>query len=208
MVTSLQYQDLTTPPPPPPPAQGFQSKYPQVRINRRVMIIFSIPKNEGLCQTFLSQEFNSNEKKTEIDRRLYAGSLDPGASHENLYEKVEDINQKYPKSNIPPVDLFLQSKKTLSSLVLDSEFYENLQIVRKFTELYNRANILFQNQSKWVLMKTNKLREYFSIGNLIVQLRYYHHLKRPPCYQIFQTTDDVRVSKCSVVQYQGSSTKI
>ena len=131
-------------------------------------------------------------------------------------DSIADKNDEESHLERPPPSVQIVSESSsdrshsqpTDSLVLDSEFYENLQIVRKFTELYNRANILFQNQSKWVLMKTNKLREYFSIGNLIVQLRYYHHLKRPPCYQIFQTTDDVRVSKCSVVQYQGSSTKI
>ena len=103
----------------------------------------------------MSQEFDSNEKKTEIDRRLYAGSLDPGAPHENLYEKEEDINQKYPKSNIPPVDLFLQSKKTLSSLVLDSEFYENLQIVRNLIEEYKIQKIFSYTSRNYIM--TNKV---------------------------------------------------
>ena len=82
-----------------------------------------------MCQTFLSQELNS--KKTETD---ISDEVDQGVRHDNLHQKEEEINQINPKSKFPPVDLFLQSKKTLSSLVLDSEFYENMQIVRNFIE--------------------------------------------------------------------------
>ena len=102
----------------------------ELDLNNRIVILI-----EGLCQTFSSQEFNSIEKKTEADRR--SNDLSVEVDHDNqgnLLQKEEEINQINPKSKFPPVDLFLQSKKTLSSLVLDSEFYENMQIVRNFIE--------------------------------------------------------------------------
>ena len=111
----------------------------ELDLNNRIVILI-----EGLCQTFLSQEFNSIEEKTQADSRL---NESVEQVNDNFSEKEEEISQINPKSNFPPVDLFLQSKKTLSSLVLDSEFYENLQIVRNFIEEYNSENILL-NQPK------------------------------------------------------------
>ena len=102
-----------------------------MELNNRIVILI-----EGLCQTFLSQEFNSIEEKTEADTRLKDGVvLDQVELQENFCEKEEEMSQINPKSNFPPVDLFLQSKKTLSSLVLDSEFYENLQTVRSLKNI-------------------------------------------------------------------------
>ena len=120
-------------------------------MNNRIVILI-----EGLCQTFLSQEFNSIEEKTKADTRLKdCVELDQVELRDNFYEKEEEISQTNPKSNFPPVDLFLQSKKTLSSLVLDSEFYENLQIVRNLIEEYKIQKIFSYTSRNYIM--TNKV---------------------------------------------------
>ena len=104
----------------------------------------------------MSQEFNSIEEKTKADTRLKdCVELDQVELRDNFYEKEEEISQTNPKSNFPPVDLFLQSKKTLSSLVLDSEFYENLQIVRNLIEEYKIQKIFSYTSRNYIM--TNKV---------------------------------------------------
>ena len=77
----------------------------------------------GLCSSYLSQEIKCRDAKSEADTRLSRGGQ-------------ERRDSPSCQTDSSPPGFLLQSKKTISSLVLDAEFYENLKIVRKWFEQY------------------------------------------------------------------------
>ena len=107
----------------------------------------------GLCESHLSQEISLSDARSEDARffslDLWQGSVTGIITDWNVSSVLTDITprtkmltsdnlkeEEMESFQTPSSNFRALSKKTLSSLVLDTEFYENFKIVRKLIEQF------------------------------------------------------------------------